>query len=414
MSENKVENKEMEQDVIVTEATVVEETVVDDSNADNKDLAPLSASSLAHYDEATQKEILRIAGEIDVTQFEKVMEYGSIPIVRSFEAAGRILEEAQGTSADQEVVKMVTELAKQAKDSYNLVIEEPNFLQKFIMKITTGLKSESKEVKVKAISCFKILKQYIESCDMWIDTLRKSHDDMMLSAYNDKNDCYELEQYIVAGYIAKDRIAGEVEEARKDWEETGIIEKKDKYDMLSEGFDVFQVVLLNLEKSRGAYGLSLGQLALQVKANRNIQIAIRTQKKNSSALAAQQLRNAYFDATNRDALEGQKAITHLNSELMKKVAESSKLTAEESEKILLNGVYTVESALIAAQTVIDGCNSIKKIREERVGEISAQMDKLKVLVDELAPYVENIKRDSDNLKTSNSSSTPSSSGGLKF
>lgn len=410
MSENKAVNgEEMVKDVIVEDAEIVV-----DSKEDTTELAPLSSASLAHYDEATQKEILRIANEIDVTQFEKIMAYGSIPIVRSFEAAGRILQEAQGTSADQEVVKMITELAKQAKDSYNLVIEEPNFFQKLVMKITTGLKSESKEVKVRAVSCFKILEQYIKSCDMWIDSLRKAHDDMMLSAHNDKNDCYELEQYIVAGYIAKDRITTEVDEAQKVWEETGLIEAKDRYDMLSEGLDTFQVVLLNLEKSRGAYGVSLGQLALQVKANRNIQIAIRTQKHNSSALAAQQLRNAYFDAVNRDALEGQKAITQLNNELMKKVAEGSKLTAEESERILVNGVYTVESALLAAQTVIDGCNSIKKIREERVGEISTQMDKLKVLVDELAPYVENLKKDAEGSNASKSIPSSSSKGGLVF
>ena len=205
-----------------------------------------------------------------------------------------------------------------------------------------------------------------------------------------------------------------MEKARKDWEETGIIETKDKYDMLSEGMDTFQVVLLNLEKSRGAYGVSLGQLALQVKANRNIQIAIRTQKHNSSALAAQQLRNAYFDAVNREALDGQKAITQLNNELMKKVAEGSKLTAEESERILVNGVYTVESALIAAQTVIDGCNSIKKIREERVGEISTQMDKLKILVDELAPYVENLKKDADSSAASKPVPGSSTKSGLVF
>jgi len=408
MSENKIVNQVNNGDV---QDAVIVDSPVDDTTTE---LAPLSSSALEYYDEATQKEILRIADEIDVTQFEKIMAYGSIPIIRSFESAGRILQEAQGTSADQEVVKMVTELAKQAKDSYNLVIEEPNFLQKFVMKITTGLKSESKEVKVKAISCFKILEKYIESCDMWIDSLRKTHDDIMLSAHNDKNDCYELEQYIVAGCIAKERTAKEIEEARKEWEETGIMSTKDRYDMLSEGLDIFQVVLLNLEKSRGAYGVSLGQLALQVKANRKIQIAIRTQKHNSSALAAQQLRNAYFDALNRDAHECQKAITQLNNELMKKVAEGSKLTAEESERILANGVYTVESALLAAQTVIDGCNSIKKIREERVGDISTQMDKLKVLVDELTPYVENLKKDAEKSVDSKQGSKASTKSGLVF
>lgn len=413
MSDNKVVNgSAVEGEVIeVAEAAIVE---VQENTETKTELAPLSSKSLEHYDESTKKEILRIANEIDVTQFEKTMSYGSIPIMRSFESAGKILQAAQGTSADQEVVRMVTDLAKQAKDSYNLVIEEPNFFQKLILKITSGIKDESKEVKVRAISCFKILEQYIKSCDRWIDSLKKTHDDMMLSAHNDKNDCYELEQYIVAGYIAKDRIEAEVDDARKDWEQTGLIETKDRYDMLSEGLDMFQVVLLNLEKSRGAYGVSLGQLALQVKANRNIQIAIRSQKNNSSALAAQQLRNAYFDAVNRDALEGQKAITQLNNELMKKVAEGSKLTAEESEQILVHGVYTVEAALLAAQTVIDGCNSIKKIREERVGEISTQMDKLKTLVDELAPYVENLKKDTENVSSSEPISVSSSKNGLVF
>ena len=176
---------------------------------------------------------------------------------------------------------------------------------------------------------------------------------------------------------------------------------------------MFRIVLLNLEKSRGAYGVSLGQLSLQLKTNRNVQIAIRSQKNNSSALAAQQLRNAYFNAVNNEALESQKAITQLNDELMRKVAEGSKLTAEESERILTSGVYTVEAALLAAQTVIDGCNSIKKIREERVVEITSQMDKLKTLVNELAPYVEKLKEDTEK-KHPGTAQTASSNGGLVF
>lgn len=410
---NEMNNANTEANVV--QATpVAQATVVDvEAQAEQTQLAPLSSASLQYYDEATQKEIVRIAGEIDVTQPEKVMAFGSIPIMRSFSAAGRILEEAQGTSADQEVVKLVTDLSKQAKDSYNLVIEEPNFFEKLLLKITSGFKSKNKDVRIKAISCFKILEKYIESCDEWIERLKKTHDDIMLSAHNDKNDCYELEQYIVAGHLATERIEGEVEEAKQEWEQTGLITTKEKYDILSEGLDMFRIVLLNLEKSRGAYGVSLGQLSLQLKTNRNVQIAIRSQKNNSSALAAQQLRNALFNAVNNEALEGQKAITQLNDELMNKVAEGSKLTAEESERILTSGVYTVEAALKAAQTVIDGCNSIKKIREERVVEISTQIGKLKTLVDELTPYVEKI---SDEAEKHNSgmAQTSSSSGGLVF
>lgn len=406
------ENKKRTPDVDVIQATEIPIAEIAEQPEETK-LAPLSSTSLQYYDEAVQKEILRIAGEIDVTQPEKVMAFGSIPIMRSFTTAGRILEEAQGTTADQEVVKMITELSKQAKDSYNLVIEEPNFFEKLVLKITSGFKSKDKDVRIKAISCFKILEKYIEQCDIWIEKLKKTHDEIMMSAHSDKTDCYELEQYIVAGHIAIERIEGEVEASRQEWEQTGLISMKDKYEMLSEGLDMFRIVLLNLEKSRGAYGVSLGQLSLQLKTNRNVQIAIRSQKNNSSALAAQQLRNAYFNAVNNEALEGQKAITKLNDELMKKVAEGSKLTAEESERILTSGVYTVEAALLAAQTVIDGCSSIKRIREERVVEISAQMDKLKTLVDELAPYVEKLKEDTEKNHSTDSESS-SSNGSLVF
>ena len=230
------ENKKSNQQVGTANAVDVVATPVFDvgDQPDSTQLAALSTESLQYYDETTQKEILRIAGEIDVTQPEKVMAFGSIPIMRSFTSAGRILEEAQGTSADQEVVKMITELSKQAKDSYNLVIEEPNFFEKLVMKITSGFKNKNKDVRIKAISCFKILEQYIKSCDEWIERLKKTHDEIMLSAHNDKNDCYELEQYIVAGYIATERIEGEVEVAKQEWEQTGLITMKEKYDMMNE------------------------------------------------------------------------------------------------------------------------------------------------------------------------------------
>ena len=408
MSENKIVNQVNNGDV---QDAVIVDSPVDDTTTE---LAPLSSSALEYYDEATQKEILRIADEIDVTQFEKIMAYGSIPIIRSFESAGRILQEAQGTSADQEVVKMVTELAKQAKDSYNLVIEEPNFLQKFVMKITTGLKSESKEVKVKAISCFKILEKYIESCDMWIDSLRKTHDDIMLSAHNDKNDCYELEQYIVAGYLAENRISGEIVSAEQEWQETGMIDAKMRYDDLSRGLNEFRIVLQNLEKSRAAHGLAIGELALELNANRRIQLTVDSQKVHSSTVMAQQLEIAYYDAVNKEALEGQKAITEVNNRLLGEVARRVVATGEEAERVLVNGVYSVEAAQQAAETVITGYETIKKASEESISQISVNMEKLKGVVDQLTPYIDKLKNSSDKTSSGKSISNSSNKSGLVF
>lgn len=407
--------KKENEDVILAESFV---PVVEDSA--ETELAPLSATSLQHFKEEEQKEILRIADEINVLELEKIMSYGQIPLLRSFEEAGKILKEEQGSSADQEVIRQVIELAKQANESYedfNLVLREPGFLQKILLKLFNGMKeNHDKEVKYKAITNYKLLEQLRDSCETWIKMLQDAFGKIELSAYSDRDNCYELEQYIVAGYIAQERIQQEVESAKENWQQTGLVQAKNDYDKLREGLDTFQIVLLNLEKSRAAYGISIGQLMLQAKANKNIQIAVRTQKANSMALAGQQLRNAILDAKNREALEGQKSITKLNDELMQKIASNTVLTAEESEKVLLNGVYTVESALVAAKTVIDGCSIIEKARIDRLNNISQEMDKLKVLVDELAPYINDIKSGNKNVSggDAKSVSNKTTSKGLKF
>ena len=223
------------------------------------------------------------------------------------------------------------------------------------------------------------------SCDKWIEMLQDGFTKIQASALHDKANCEEIEKYIVAGRIAQERISREVDEAREKYALTSLAADKEDYETLREGAETFNVVLLNLEKSRAASAISIGQLYLQTKTNKNVQIAVRTQKANSMALAAQQLRNAVLGAKNKIALEGQKSISTLNNELMKKVSESTVLTAEESEKILLNGVYSVEAALTAAKTVIDGCEVIKKAREERNAGIAQELGKLKTLLAEIDP-----------------------------
>ena len=380
-----------------------------------KELAPLSTHSLSSFSPDAQKEIMALSSQINVTELENVMSYGSIPLLRSFEQAGKILQDEAGSSADQEVIRQVVELAKQASDSYddfNIVLREPNFVQKLFLKISASAKDKHEaDVKYKAITNYKLLEQLMHSCDSWIDMLKDGWTKIHTSAMQDKLSCEELEKYIVAGRIAEERIKAEVEQARLDYELSGLIGDKEKYDNLKDGLETLQVVLLNLEKSRAAFVISIGQLFLQAKANKNTQIAVRTQKSHSMALASQQLRNAVLNAKTKIALEGQKSLSALNSELMKKVSENTVLTAEESEKVLLNGVYSVEAALEAAKTVIEGCDLIKKAREERGRSIEAELGKLENLLGEIAPFVSRLKAsdEKDALPSTSSGTT-----GLKF
>lgn len=382
----------------------------------NNTLVPLTASALQYFEPEKQKEIMAVAQAVDVLQIEKVMSFGQIPLLRSFEQAGKILKAEEGSSVDQEVIRQVVELSKQANESYddfNLELREPGLVQKIYMKLVASAKDKrTNEVKVKALTNYKLLQQLATSCDEWIAMLEQGYRQIVSSAKDDENNSIELEEYIVAGRVAEERIAGEVAAAKERYDASGLREDKRDYENLDKGLSIFRTVLLNLEKSRAAFDISKTQLTLQAKANENIQVAVRSQRANSMALAAQQLRNAVLDAKNRQALEGQKSITRLNDELMKKVATNSVLTAEESEKILLSGVYTVEAALIAARTVIDGCEEIKKARSERNVAITSEMEKLKNLFDELTPFVDDIKEITE--KNGNESKKTTPTGKLVF
>lgn len=405
----------------MTENTaIVPEVLPQDENkpaVPSKELAPLSTTSLSSFPADVQREIVALSEQINVTEIENVMSYGSIPLLRSFEQAGKILQDEAGSSADQMVIREVVELSKQANDSYedfNLVLKEPNFLEKIFLKISKSAKDKhDADVKYKAITNYKLLEQLMKSCDTWIEMLKDGWTKIHTSAMQDKLSCEELEKYIVAGRIAEQRIAAEVEQARLDYEISGLIADKEKYDNLKDGYETLQVVLLNLEKSRAAFVISIGQLFLQAKANKNTQIAVRTQRSHSMALASQQLRNAVLNAKTKIAIEGQKSLSALNSELMKKVSENTVLTAEESEKILLNGVYSVEAALEAAKTVIEGCDLIKKAREERAAGIEQELGKLESLLTEIAPFVTRLKSEGE-TKDALPDSSSNVSGGLKF
>lgn len=381
---------------------------------ESTDLAVLTADSIQRFDPEVQAQIRRVADEIDPLQLDKILAYGSIPLMRTYEAAGKILKSAEGSTVDQQVIDEVVELAKlanQGQDDVNISLQPPNWMQRVLMSIFTSIKEKKNDdTKVKAITCYRLLTELKEKCDVWHSMLQDNWRLINQSILDDLQNGVELEQYIIAARTAMPRLEAALEEKRVISETQGLISDKAEYDNYKKGLDAFRVTLLNLDKSYAAYGVSLGQLSAQKSTNENIQISVSTQKRNSMAVAAQQLRNALLEAQNRQVLEGQRSITTLNGELMKKVATNTVLTAEESEKILLNGVYTLEAALEAAKTVVDGCEAIRKARDERATNVAQQMDKLKTLVDEISPFINTVKKESE----TQGKTTPKTSNGLAF
>lgn len=362
----------------------------------NLEIVPIETEkALAKMSDEDKEKVLALADKIDVLKLENIMNYGSSALVRTFDQCGTFLKNERGSEADQRVIKQVIELSKRASKSYedfNLVLKDPNFFQKLLLRISSKQrKSRSDRIQQSAVTNYKLLIELKKSCDEWIDMLVKAMGDISNSFGTDLDELVDLEKYIVAGNIARKRIGQELEEKRQLCLESGLIQDEQDYNEYKEGTEVFDIVLNNLEKSRAMYKLSLAQLAVVQKSNRNVQITIRTQKHNSMTLMGQQLRNAVLNAKNQEVIEGQQAITRLNDELLKEVSQTIGLTAIESEKGKYAGFYSIEAARQAVLTVIKTCEDIQRTAEEMLPKMKSETQELNKMMEDLEPNVNKVR-----------------------
>lgn len=369
------------------------------------DVIPLNyQAAMASFSPDEQREILELAQKIDVRKIDNVMHYGETALRTTFEQCGEFLKDERGSQADQEVIAQVIRLSKKASESYddfNLVLKEPGLFQKIFLKLSTGGRSShTQKVQNSAVTNYKLLLELKNSCASWLDMLVEAMGQITESAMSDVETAGLLEKYIIAGKMAEDRIGEELKAIQAQYQQTGLQKYAQEYDEMKEGYDIFVLKMNNLEKSRVMYQLSLGQLALIKRSNRNVQISIHTQVANSMALMGQQLRNAVLNAKTQEVLEGQRAISRLNDELIKDVSKNVGLTAEETEKLIYAGFYDVNAAKAAVTAVIDSCKAIQKTAEEMLPKMRADVSELNGLIKELEPYVDSVKVDESSASTS--------------
>lgn len=395
--------------------TVSNEERLDNVTTTSADVLPINIEAAFNsLEPAEQQEITALADSIDVTKFDNVMSYGSEVLKKTFDQCGQFLKSEKGSEADQEVIKRVVELTKKASDSYEdfeMILQEPNFIEKTLLKMMSSRKKgRTNKIKTHVISTYQLLAELKKSCETWIEMLRNAMGDISYSELSDSDNVLLLEKYIIAGHLAKTRIEAELQQMQEASEETGLRTQSQKYDELKEGYDIFVLKLNNLEKSRVMYYLSLGQLKLIKRSNKNVQISVHTQADNCTTLIGQQLRNAVLNAKNQEVIEGQKALARLGDELIKDVSRSIGVTAEEAEKLLYYSIVNTDAAKEAIKTVISSCESIKRVAEEMLPKMKADVAELNGYVEELKPYIDNTYETPQN----STESTTFGSGSLKF
>lgn len=372
--------------------------------------------ALKNLSEDERKEIIDLAKAINVTEIEKVMLYGSNVLRETFEQCGNFLKDESGSTADQEVIEQVRDLSQRASKSYedfNLQLQSPNIFEKIALKILSKIKGETnrtEKLKNSAITSYKFLAELKASCDSWLEMLKKANGEIEYFLIADSDNIEILEKYIMAGQIAEERISNEIQVKQSEYEKTGLQKYSKELRKMQEGNEIFLSVLKNLEKSRDMYYLSIGQLILSGKANRNLQICLHTQAENLMTLISQQLRNSVLNAKTQEVLDGQKAIARLNDELIKEVSKNVGVTAEDATKLIYSGFYNVEAAKEAISTVIASCNEIGNIATEMLPKLKADNKELEGLIEDLKPCID-LTVDTT-LKSENPQSNDS--GELKF
>lgn len=410
-----VENAEVQQ-VVPTEIVPTAQTNVPVSRAE---VLPLDyKKAFEALEEDDKKAVIALADAIDVKQLDKVMSYGSNPLKKTFDQCGNFLKSESGSVADQMVIEQVIKLSQKAADSYedfNLVLKEPNFLQKLFLKLSKKKeKNRAKEIQNSAVTNFKLLVELKESCDSWIKMLQEAMGETSEALMSDMETVQILEKYIIAGKMAQENIGNQLLAIEENYNQTGLQKYSEEYDEVKKGAEIFDITLANLEKSRVMYALSRGQLSLIGSSNIDTQVSINTQVNNSMALLGQQLRNAVLNAKTMEVLKGQKAITRLNDELIMDVSQTIGLTAEDARKLMYSGFYNAEAAKQAVTTVIATCNSVKAIATEMLPKMKAETAEINALIKELEPVVGNAPKELTDGAKPSSSPSPTGSGGLKF
>ena len=175
----------------------------------------------------------------------------------------------------------------------------------------------------------------------------------------------ELTMYILAG---KKRLAevrgGELEELRKKAEQSGLAEDAQAYNDLVSMCDRFEKKLHDLELTR-MVSIQMGPQTRLLQNNDTLMIEkIQSSLVNTIPLWKSQMVLALGLHHTQQAMQAQRAVTNMTNELLKKNAETLKMSTIETAKESERGIIDIETLVQTNQSLIDTINEVMTIQQE--------------------------------------------------
>lgn len=373
------------------------------------------------YNEELKHQINEFADRIDVTLWERIMNFGSDPLNYSFQDVEVVLKKERGSKTDQQIIGELKEISNKANgvfEELNILVQKQGKAKNFWVKLwNKDLRNFEDIVKAKAETCYDLAKELKRKYEIWIKSLREAFSDMDSSQLSDNKNSELLEHYIVSGRIAEKRIKAELELLKGECENFGGAQQYMlQYQKVQNGLNLLTEKLYVLEQARFAYQLSRAQIMLIQASNINYQIALTKQKDAGTLTAVMQTRNLVFNAKNNEAARGLKSMRQFNDQLMRTTSEEVVKTVKDSKQARKDGIFSVEPALETAQVVINCCHELVQVFDENHIEEQNNISRLQEAYNKLGQYIDQGVKNKAVLETdtTNNKVSPVTSGGMTF
>jgi len=360
MSEMKVAALTLEPDIALPEVPTLTlsaegESVIEEPKETGETPVEIAMKVLS---EEEIKLVNDFAGKININDTNMVMQYGSAAQKKVASFSDSALENVR-TKDLGEVGDMMTNLITELK-SFKTEEERKGFFGLF-RKASDSLD----ELKAKYAKAETNVDKIVEMLEGHQITLLK--DIAMLDKMYDLNLVYfkELTMYIIAGKKKLEEVrANELAELRAKAQKTGLAEDAQAANDLANMCNRFEKKIYDLELTRN---ISI-QMSPQIRLIQNND-AIMSEKIQSSIvntipLWKSQMVLALGLAHSKQAMEAQRAVTDMTNELLRKNAETLKMSTIETAREAERGIVDIETLQQTNQSLISTLDEVLKIQQE--------------------------------------------------
>ena len=391
-------------------------TVIPEENekdvSKNVSLAELTPQSIERFDPNIQASIQALADDIDVTEMDKVNSYAEAPMQRGISDLMSFLDKMKGTEEDKQSVKFIAELSEKVNTEINDIKIIPKEMG-FFERILARFKGDPQENVLKKInSCTTLMNKLAEHMANEIKIVSERQDDAARIIDVNVEVAEKLEQYLVAGYIADERIQTSLDTMASS--STLMIREQVDMQKQKDGLDLFRINLSNLEKTRYATYLAILQTMGNKSALEKLENNFKSTMRNLLLIFAQQSSNTILGYTVKNAIDSHNNITKLNTAMMESNAAGLKKNYEDVAKLITEGVADVEKMRKCAEVILDGAKKHNEILSDYVDHLDEHR---KDMADALEPVKAFFELAGGIGNSSNANKTSTSSrynGELKF